>query len=59
MLSLDSARARGRLLGRPRLSIAQGLQWTVEWYRTVAGGASALAMTEAQIDRYVSMGDQS
>ena len=59
MLSLDSARARGRLLWRPRLSIAQCLQWTVEWYRTVAGGASALAMTEAQIDRYVSMGDQS
>ena len=59
MLSLDAARARGRLSWWPRLSLAQCLQWTVEWYRAVADGASALVMTEAQIDRYVSMKDQS
>ena len=32
-LKLDSSKARQRLGWRPRLRIAQALQWTVEWYR--------------------------
>jgi CDP-glucose 4,6-dehydratase len=55
MLALDAARARGTLGWRPRLSLAQCLDWTVHWYRAVAGGESALACTEFQIDCYLSL----
>lgn len=51
-LRLDSARARLRLGWRPRLALPQALEWVVEWYRGVAAGGDARALTLAQIRRY-------
>lgn len=54
-LSLDSAKARAELGWKPRLHLAQTLEWTAEWYRSVASGASALEMTQQQLKDYQSM----
>ena len=51
-LSLDSAKARMELAWRDRLSIQQAVDWTVEWYRGIDGGAGARAMCLDQIRRY-------
>ena len=55
LLSLDASKARTTLGWRPRLGLAQCLDWTVQWYREVTAGESALAITESQIDRYVTL----
>jgi CDP-glucose 4,6-dehydratase len=51
-LRLDCAKARQRLGWKPRLDLAQALQWTVDWHRAVGEGADARVVTEAQIARY-------
>ncbi len=51
-LALDAGLAQRRLGWRPRLSAAEGLQWTAEWYRAVAAGQDARALTLRQIERY-------
>lgn len=51
-LSLDSTRARLGLGWSPRLTLADGIRWTTDWYRSVAAGADARALTLGQIERY-------
>ncbi len=51
-LSLDCAKAHAQLGWRPRLSLDDTLTWTVAWYRALASGADARALTLDQIRRY-------
>ena len=51
-LSLDCAKARAQLGWRPRLSLDEALAWTVAWYRGIAAGDDARALTLAHIRRY-------
>ena len=53
-LRLDSSKARQRLHWRPRLSLDEGLQWTVDWTRTWAQtpARAELAIKE-QIENYM------
>jgi CDP-glucose 4,6-dehydratase len=54
-LRLDSAKARSRLGWKPRLSLDEALEWTVDWYKKQAGGEDAGALTLAQIERYMTL----
>ena len=54
LLRVDATKARMRLGWRPRLDVTQALAWTVEWYKAVGRGQSALALTLEQIERYES-----
>jgi CDP-glucose 4,6-dehydratase len=49
VLRLDSALARERLGWAPRWDLARGVAETAAWYRDVAGGADARAVTLGQI----------
>ena len=53
-LKLDSSKARQMLGWRPRLSVAEAVDWTVDWYKKAlndpAGGM--FKHTEEQISRY-------
>jgi CDP-glucose 4,6-dehydratase len=54
-LALDPALA-GKTLGwRPRLTAAQALAWTADWYRAFNGGGDARALCRDQIERYEAM----
>lgn len=54
LLSLDAAKARRQLGWRPRLSIENALQWTVEWYeRYHVDPATARRATQDQIARFM------
>jgi CDP-glucose 4,6-dehydratase len=55
MLALDASKARGMLGWRPRLNLAQSLDWTVEWHRAIANGKSAHDISIEQIERYISL----
>jgi len=48
-LSLDPMLAMRSLGWRPRLDARQAVQWTAEWYRAVAAGTPARAVTRDQI----------
>lgn len=48
-LRLDSSLAARRLGWRPSLGLGEALIRTVEWYKRVSRGASALAVTQEQI----------
>lgn len=53
MLTLDSSKAQQRLGWRPRLTTAQAIGMTADWYRADAEGqADMRAFTELQIARY-------
>jgi CDP-glucose 4,6-dehydratase len=52
LLRVDASKARARLRWRPRLPIATGLRWSVDWYKSVAAGASARDYTIDQIKAY-------
>jgi CDP-glucose 4,6-dehydratase len=52
-LKLDSSHARAELGWRPRLSLAQALDWIVEWHRAMARGADLREQSLAQIQRYM------
>jgi CDP-glucose 4,6-dehydratase len=52
LLRVDAAKARSRLGWRPRLSAAEALKWSIDWYRAEAGGADVAAYTQAQIEAY-------
>jgi CDP-glucose 4,6-dehydratase len=54
-LKVDSSRARMKLGWAPRLRLADGLAWTVEWHRRLNAGESARALTDAQLSRYCEM----
>ena len=52
LLRVDATKARTRLGWRPRLTAAQALQWSVDWYRAEASGADVATLTEGQIEAY-------
>jgi CDP-glucose 4,6-dehydratase len=49
LLRLDSSRAIQRLNWNPRLTFMESIRLTVEWYKSVLGGKSALTETRKQI----------
>ncbi len=51
-LQVDASKARARLGWTPRLSLEEGLRWTVDWYRRVGSGEDAAALTLDQIQRF-------
>jgi CDP-glucose 4,6-dehydratase len=51
-LKLDASRAAAYLQWRPILSLAEALEWIVEWYRGLQQGSDLHALTLAQIHRY-------
>jgi len=52
LLRVDASKARIGLGWRPRLPIAEGLAWTVDWYKSVAAGQSARNVTINHIRAY-------
>ncbi|MCU1284854.1 MAG: CDP-glucose 4,6-dehydratase [Acidobacteriales bacterium] len=52
LLKLDSSKARGRLKWEPRLSLEQGLEQTVQWYKAFGRGEDMREVTLAQIQSY-------
>ncbi len=55
-LAVDPSLARARLLWRPRLRLAQALDWTGRWYRQHAAGQDAARLIEADIQQYTAAG---
>jgi CDP-glucose 4,6-dehydratase len=58
-LQLDSSKAKARLGWVCRLDIDQTLEWVVNWYQPVHGGANPIELTLAQIERYSAIGQES
>ncbi|MDB5978053.1 MAG: CDP-glucose 4,6-dehydratase [Nevskia sp.] len=56
VLKLDCGKAHARLSWRPRLNLADALEWTVEWYRIWHAGGDLPAICKAQIMRYAGAG---
>jgi CDP-glucose 4,6-dehydratase len=56
LLAVDAARARAHLSWRPRLGVAEALQWTCQWYKQVLRGGDAHRAVEADIERYELIG---
>lgn len=54
-LRLSSQKANLELQWAGRLSLSEALAWTASWYRQHANGASARALCEDQIDRYMQL----
>ncbi len=52
VLALNADAAKQALGWRPKLAISEALAWTAEWYRALADGDDATAITRAQIERY-------
>ena len=53
LLEVDSARARAVLGWSPRWPLQAGLDRTVAWYRAIADGQDARAVTLAQIEDHL------
>jgi CDP-glucose 4,6-dehydratase len=51
-LKVDASRARQELGWAPRLKVADGLAWTVEWHRRLDAGEAARALAIEQLARY-------
>ena len=51
-LGVDSGKAQARLGWKPRLDVAQAIDWTVEWYRAWRDGADMRHFSESQLQRY-------
>ncbi|MDZ7263419.1 MAG: CDP-glucose 4,6-dehydratase, partial [candidate division KSB1 bacterium] len=51
-LRLDTSRANTLLQWWPRLTLAEALEWTVEWYRAFQTGKDLRQVTDNQIERY-------
>lgn len=54
MLRLDPSKALQHLDWRPRLDVAQAVDWIVEWYRDYFAGEDPRSVCMAQIHRYES-----
>lgn len=52
LLALDSSRARSVLGVEARWTLAQGVAYTMQWYRALHDGADARALCDAQIAAY-------
>jgi CDP-glucose 4,6-dehydratase len=55
MLRLDSGKTMQHLAWQPRLSVAEAVAWTAEWYHDYFAGAEARSSCLAQIRRYESI----
>ena len=55
LLRLDPAKAEQQLGWKARLALPDTLDWVVEWYRVYGEGEDMKQLTEAQIDRYLSL----
>ncbi len=55
-LKLDSSKARAELGWAARFSLADALDWTVDWYRAYERGDDPRAVTEQQIADYQVLG---
>ena len=53
LLRLDCSKARRDLGWRPVWGLEKALDRIVEWYRSVAAGADARAISQSQLDEYV------
>jgi CDP-glucose 4,6-dehydratase len=53
LLRLDSSRAVQRLNWNPRLTFAESIRFTAEWYKSVLRGSSALEETRKQIAAFM------
>src|SRR5262249_13386819 len=53
ILKLDSTKAKEQLGWRPRLSFAEALTWTIDWYVAQAQGTPLQSVSLAMIDRYM------
>jgi len=53
-LKLDSSKARALLDWRPRLEVAEAVDWIVDWYRAFYAGADARELVDAQLARFTS-----
>lgn len=51
-LMLDVRKAFSELGWKPRLSIEEALEWTLDWYRTWSGGGHMASETRKQIVQY-------
>ena len=59
ILRIDSSKATAELGWRPRLSLPQTIDFTVDWYRACLGGyANLRAVSEAQIDHFMHLAKQ-
>jgi CDP-glucose 4,6-dehydratase len=54
-LKLDASRAHAELAWRPRLRIAQALEWLADWYKAYQDGADMQRVTIEQIVEYESL----
>lgn len=52
LLALDSTRATNELNWRNQLGFTPALRWTLDWYRRVDAGESALKVTTEQVERF-------
>ena len=52
MLTLDSSKAKGVLGWGPKWNFKKTIAATAEWYDAVSRGASAVSVTERQIEKY-------
>jgi CDP-glucose 4,6-dehydratase len=55
LLRLDSSKARSRLLWKPRLTMAQSLDWIMSWFQAWKRGEDMRALTLEQISAYSSL----
>lgn len=53
-LTLDSTAAIERLGWRPRLGLDEALRWSADWYRAAAAGDDIVALSQDQINQYLS-----
>ncbi len=56
LLAVDAAKAQARLHWRPRLSLADMLDWTVTWYKNHRAGGDAATLVLDDIARYELLG---
>jgi CDP-glucose 4,6-dehydratase len=52
LLRLDSTKAMTRLQWRPKLSLSEAVNWTVDWYKAYFEGRNLHDLTETQISNY-------
>ena len=52
LLSLDSAKSEALLGVKPRWSFEQTIEKTINWYRAVGEGQSAMDVTKAQLSNF-------